>query len=138
MSSGFTFSKRSRQNLSGVHPDLCRVVKRALELSTVDFMVIEGRRTVQRQRELYNQGRTTPGPVVTWTMRSPHLTGHAVDLLPAPYDWKDPKNFDAVARAMFAAADELGVKIRWGADWDMDGKSRERGESDSPHFEIVV
>lgn len=134
----FTFSKRSRQNLSGVHPDLCRVVKRALELTTVDFMVIEGRRTVQRQRELYNQGRTTPGPIVTWTMRSKHLLGLAVDLLPAPYDWKDLKNFDAVAEAMFKAADELGVEIRWGADWDMDGNKRERGESDSPHFEIVV
>jgi peptidoglycan LD-endopeptidase CwlK len=35
----FTFSKRSRQNLSGVHPDLCRVVKRALELTRVDFIL---------------------------------------------------------------------------------------------------
>jgi peptidoglycan L-alanyl-D-glutamate endopeptidase CwlK len=37
---------------------------------------------------------------------------------------------------MLKAAEELGVDIRWGADWDEDGNPRERGESDSPHFEI--
>jgi peptidoglycan L-alanyl-D-glutamate endopeptidase CwlK len=62
--------------------------------------------------------------------------GHAVDLLPAPYDWKDTRPFDQVAAAMEAAADELGIDIRWGADWDEDGNARERGETDSPHFEI--
>ncbi len=62
--------------------------------------------------------------------------GHAVDICPYPVDWSDVKKFDAIAKAMFAAARELGVKIRWGADWDGDGKPRERGESDSPHFEI--
>lgn len=134
----FKFSKRSLDNLAGVHPHLCLVVKRAIQISEVDFMVIEGRRTVERQRELYNQGRTTPGKIVTWTMLSKHLLGHAVDLLPAPYDWKDLKNFDAVAKAMFRASKELGVSIRWGADWNENGVRRERGESDSPHFEIML
>jgi hypothetical protein len=47
------------------------------------------------------------------------------------------KRSDVDAVAMFAAAKELGVSIRWGADWDGDGKPRERGESDSPHFELA-
>jgi peptidoglycan L-alanyl-D-glutamate endopeptidase CwlK len=51
-------------------------------------------------------------------------------------DWNNPAAFDLVAKAMFAAAKELGLPLRWGADWDKDGKPRERGETDSPHFEI--
>ena len=139
----YKLGTRSRANLAGVHPDLARVVERAIEISAVDFMVIEGVREDTRQRELYAQGRTKPGPIVTWTLKSKHRRqadgwGHAVDLLPAPYDWKDLRKFDLVAQAMFRAAEELGKKIRWGADWDRDGKPRERGESDSPHFELVA
>ena len=142
----FRFSALSRSRLKGVHPDLIRVVDRALMLSSVDFMVIEGVRTPERQRALYAQGRTKPGRIVTWTLRSRHLVqadgfGHAVDLAPYPLDWEGPARFpkfDAIARAMFAAADDLGVAIRWGADWDRDGRPRERGESDSPHWELAT
>ena len=133
----FSLSKRSLDRLNGVDPRLVAVVKRAIEITTQDFMVLEGLRTPQRQAELYAQGRTAPGPVVTWTMQSPHLEGRAVDLVPYPVDWNTLSKFDAIAKAMFDAAKEQGVSIRWGADWDRDGKPRERGESDSPHFEIV-
>jgi peptidoglycan L-alanyl-D-glutamate endopeptidase CwlK len=80
---------------------------------------------------------------VTWTLNSNHFVnkatgyGHAVDLVPFPVDWSH-KKLDVVSKAMFAAADTLGVKIRWGADWNRNGKPRERGESDSPHFELVL
>ena len=140
----FILGNRSKNNLVGVHPALIQVVIRALELSPVDFTVIEGVRTPERQADLFAQGRTKPGQIVTWTLRSNHFVnrktgfGHAVDIVPLPVDWKNFAAFDAVAKAMFQAADELGVKIRWGADWDQDGKPRERGETDSPHFEIVI
>jgi len=134
----YQFSARSLNNLKGVNPKLVAVVKRALELTTQDFVVIEGLRSQARQDELWAQGRTKPGPIVTWTKdASTHGTGHAVDICPYPVDWNDHKKFDAIAEAMFAAAAELGVRLRWGADWDMDGKLRERGESDSPHFELA-
>lgn len=132
----FALSKTSLARLDGVDPRLVAIVKRAIQISTVDFMVVEGVRTLARQRELYAQGRTKPGKIVTWTLKSKHIDGLAVDLLPAPYDWKDPKGFDAVNRAMMQAAGELGVGLRWGADWDRDGKPREKGEGDSPHWEI--
>ena len=138
----YSLGQQSRARLKGVHPDLVRVVEHAIKRTTTDFMVLEGVRTPARQRELYAQGRTKPGQVVTWTLTSNHFAkadgyGHAVDLCPFPVDWNDLKKFDAIAKAMFSAADELGVKIRWGADWDQDGKPRERGESDSPHFELA-
>lgn len=140
----FRLGAQSLARLKGVHPQLVRVVQRAIEISKVDFMVLEGVRTPQRQRELYAQGRTKPGQIVTWTLTSNHFVksdgfGHAVDLVPWPVDWEGPTRFpkfDEISRAMFAAAAELGVKIRWGADWDRDGKPRERGETDSPHFEL--
>lgn len=144
----FRLGVQSRARLVGVHPKMVAVVERAIQISTVDFSVLEGVRTPERQRALYAQGRTKPGPKVTWTLNSNHFKnsrtgfGHAVDLVPYPVDWEGPvrfPKFDAIAKAMFAAAEELGVKIRWGADWDMNGKPRERAsETDSPHFELVL
>lgn len=155
----FVLGDRSRARLQGVHPDLVRVVQRAIQLTAVDFMVLEGVRSKERMCEVYGQGRTAAQcvakgvpavwakpnlPKVTW-LNNPFMSnhrvmsdgfGHAVDLVPYPVDWNDPKKFDAIAAAMFAAADELGVDLRWGADWDEDGNPRERGESDSPHFEV--
>lgn len=138
------FSARSLGNLEGVHPKLVRVVKRAAEMAEAaeDFMVIEGVRTLARQKELYAQGRTKPGTKVTWTLTSNHFKqrdgyGHAVDMVPYPVDWNNTARFNRLAELMFEAAEKEGVKIRWGADWDQDGKPRERGETDSPHFELA-
>ena len=138
----YTLGPTSLKNLRGVHPALVSVVQRAIQITEQDFSVLEGIRTDERQAELYAQGRTKPGKIVTWTLKSPHIPkadgyGHAVDLVPYPIDWSDLPKFDAIAKAMFQAAEEVGVAIRWGADWDRDGIARERGETDSPHFELV-
>ncbi|MBN9318543.1 MAG: M15 family metallopeptidase [Caulobacterales bacterium] len=156
----FALSALSLARLDGVDPRLTRVVKRAIQLTTVDFAVIEGVRSDDQAYRNWGKGRTAaecraagaptsyarPAEAkVTW-VRRPLNTRHrrqangygsAVDLLPAPYDWKATASFDAVAKAMREAAQELGVAIRWGADWDSDGYPRERGEADSPHFELA-
>ena len=131
---------RSEKRLEGVNAALVSVIRRAAKRVPFDLFVVEGLRSQARQAELYAQGRTKPGPKVTWTLESKHIEGRAVDLAPmidGVIDWKDTKKFDQIAQAMFAAAKELGVKIRWGADWDTDGVPRERGESDSPHWELA-
>lgn len=153
----FAYGQTSQDRLATVHPALRGVCVKALGYSTVDITVLEGARTMERQRALYAQGRTTAEliaagvtgidgrpdlPKVTWTLNSRHLPKEdgfswAVDLAPWPIDWNDISRFDAVALAMFRAASAMGVRIRWGADWDGDGKLRERGESDSPHFELM-
>ncbi len=69
----FRFSQRSENNLKGVNPALVQVVRRALELSIVDFGVTEGLRTVERQKELVAKGASQ-------TMNSRHITGHAIDV----------------------------------------------------------
>jgi peptidoglycan LD-endopeptidase CwlK len=139
----FGLSSQSRAKMNGVHPDLVRVVERAITLTTVDFSVLEGVRTLKRQQELYAQGRTKPGPKVTWTMNSKHRAqvdgfGHAVDLVPYPLDWNATSKFAAISKAMMAAAKDVGVKVRWGGNWDGDDRPGEKGEFDGPHFEIVV
>lgn len=146
----FSFGDRSRNNLKGVHPKLVQVCERALEISEksespVDFFINEGVRTPARQKELYAQGRTKPGPKVTWTLNSNHFVnartgfGHAIDAYPFPYN-PNHKNIVKqqrfIAKCFLQAADELDIPIRWGADWDRDGNFGERGEGDSPHFEL--
>ena len=108
----FHLSQRSRLNLTGVHPDLVKVVMRALEISPLDFTVIEGLRTIKRQQELFASGASK-------TLNSRHLDGHAVDI--APYvggeiRWDWPLYYK-LAKAMKAAAKEVGVPIEWGGDW---------------------
>lgn len=117
---GYKLGNRSLQNLSGVHPDMVAVVKRAIELSEQDFSVLEGVRNINRQRELVKTGKST-------TMNSRHLTGHAVDLVPYPVSW-EWEDFYPIADAMKAAAEELEIDIDWGGDW--------KSFPDGPHFEL--
>jgi len=140
----YSLGAKSRERLQGVHPKLVAVVEMAIELTHQDFMVLEGVRTPARQRELYAQGRNgDKRPKVTWTLNSNHFInaktgyGHAVDLVPFPVDWCH-KKLDVIAKAMFAAADTLNTPIRWGRDWNRNGKPAEKGETDSPHFELVL
>jgi peptidoglycan L-alanyl-D-glutamate endopeptidase CwlK len=136
----FQLGARSLSRLEGVNPRMVAVVKLAISISPVDFVVVEGVRTPERQRELYAQGRTKPGKVVTWTLKSKHIDGLAVDLAPwvnGAVDWNDLAKFDAIAKAMMTAAKQLNTPIRWGANWDGDERPREKGEGDSPHFELA-
>ncbi|MCK3654241.1 peptidase M15 [Pasteurellaceae bacterium Macca] len=128
--SNFQLSDVSKKNLQGVNARLVAVVKRALAISAVDFRVIEGVRTKERQQQLFKQGATK-------TLNSRHLTGHAVDIVPLPVDWKNKSAFKQVANAMFTAADELGIAIRWGGDWNRNGKSEDERFYDGPHFELL-
>ena len=118
----FTFGAKSLAKLEGVHPDLVRVLKRAIKLTPVDFSVIEGVRTRKRQAELFAAGASK-------TMNSRHLTGHAVDIAPyvagsIRWDWP---LFHQIAPAMKQAAQELGVPVVWGGDWRF---------KDGPHWEL--
>ena len=117
----YKLGTRSLQSLSGVHPDMVAVVKRAIEITEVDFTVIEGIRHINRQRELLKAGKST-------TMNSRHITGHAVDMVPWPVDWEDLERFEAMSEAMKTAAEELEIPIVWGGDW--------KSFYDAPHFEL--
>lgn len=154
----FKLSKRSLKKLEGVHPDMVATVKRAIELTTVDFGVTYGVRTLEEQKRLYASGRSQ-------TMNSRHLIqgdgySHAVDLV--AYDGSDVvwenNVYDNIADAMAEAANEVGCKIKWGAAWsvgnicsyvgtmeeamneyiDLRRSQGKRPFIDGPHFELMV
>ncbi len=133
-------SEKSLKKLDGVHPDLVKVVKRAIEITKTDFTVTEGVRTKEKQAENVRRG-------VSKTMNSKHLPqadgfGHAVDIYPfvngkMVNDWNVPwlsrqecvKAWDDVPRAIKQAASELGVTIEWGGEWN--------SFPDGPHYQIA-
>ena len=152
----YKLSSRSLGKLEGVNPVLVDTVKRAIELTKVDFGVIFGVRSLETQKKLFESGRSQ-------TMKSKHLiqpdgTAHAVDLM--AYDGSNPSwdivMYDDIADAMKAAAKETGAKICWGASWHIeditkwDGTMEEamnayvdlrRGQGrrpfiDGPHFQL--
>lgn len=126
----YVFSQKSKDKLKGVHPDLVKVATLALSLSEVDFKVIEGVRTKERQNQLYVQRKTK-------TLNSRHLTGHAIDIVPLPLDWNNLESFGKVAKAMFLASKQLKIPIRWGGDWNRNGRSDDESFYDGPHFELL-
>jgi len=108
----FKLGPRSLLRLRGVHPDLVRVVKRAIAISPIDFTVLEGLRSVARQKELVAKGASR-------TMKSRHIHGFAVDIAPyvagqIRWDWP---LYDDLAVVIKKAAEMEGVKVEWGGDW---------------------
>ncbi len=119
----YKLGPRSQTRLKGVHPDLVKVVERAIEITTVDFTVLEGLRTPERQKSLYEAGASQ-------TLNGRHITGHAVDLgawVDNEVRWDWPL-YHKIAKAMKEAAKEVEVSIIWGGDW--------KGFPDGPHFEL--
>lgn len=158
----YKLGNTSQQRLVGVHPNLVKVVQRAIEITAQDFAVNEGLRTLERQRRLVASGASQ-------TLNSKHLKqadgfGHAVDLVPwDDFDGNGTKeiswhwgHFYPIAEAMRAAAKELGVRVRWGGCWqclndttkpaqelvaDYSAVRRAAGKKafmDGPHFELAA
>jgi hypothetical protein len=157
----YTLGKTSLSKLNGVHPNLVKVIKRAIELTSQDFSVNEGLRTLERQKRLVAAGASR-------TLNSKHLKqadgyGHASDLIPwGDFDGNGTKeiswaweNFYPIAEAMRAAAKELNIRVRWGGCWetlndttkpttqlvaDYVAERRAAGKRafiDGPHFELA-
>jgi len=119
----YSLSKKSRGRLAGVHPDLVKVVERTIEITEIDFVVLEGVRSKTRQEQLVKAGASQ-------TMRSRHLTGHAVDLgayVAGSVRWDWPL-YHKLAVAVKQAAAELQIPIEWGGDWTT--------FKDGPHWQL--
>jgi len=119
----FSLSQKSFGKMQGVHPDLVKIVCLAIQLTECDFTVLEGLRTEERQKQLVASGASK-------TLRSRHLTGHAVDLgaiLGGQVQWAWPL-YHKLAAAMKKASVELGIPVEWGGDW--------KSFKDGPHFQL--
>ncbi len=121
----FHLGTTSERNLIGVVPKLVLVVRRTIQITTIDFKVNDGLRTLDEQKAYLEAG-------TTWTLNSRHLTGHAVDLVAivdGQVSWLWP-HYDAIGLAVKQAARELNVDITSGIDWPP-------GRRDGAHHQIT-
>ncbi|WP_424829963.1 M15 family metallopeptidase [Ruegeria sp.] len=120
----FRFGKRSEDCFEAVHPDLVRVARRALEMSSHDFGIHCGLRSIEEQKILVKTGKSL-------TMDSRHVTGHALDAHPwidGDIPWNDWRAWQRMATTWKRAADDLGIPLEWGGDWAR--------FVDGPHFQL--
>jgi peptidoglycan L-alanyl-D-glutamate endopeptidase CwlK len=128
------FGTESEANLVLVHPTLVKICRLAIAIK--DFKVIDGLRTVEEQKINLMRGKS-------WTPNSKHLPqadgfSHAVDLAPYPVDWDDAEEFCVLAGVMKAVAYGVGVRLRWGGDWNSNESTRDEKSRDYGHFELVM
>ena len=114
---------RTEANLQGIHPDLIKLVHQVLGKYPTLFVVTEGLRTLERQKQLFAAGATT-------TLKSRHITGHAFDvaaLVNGEVRWDWPL-YKKIADIIKAEAKVLDIGIEWGGDW--------KTFKDGPHFQL--
>lgn len=127
-----SFGTTSKNRLLTCHPDLQRLFITVVQ--NYDCSIIYGARTLEEQKRLVSEG-------LSRTMNSRHLVGndgysHAVDVAPYPIDWENTKRFYHFGGYVLATADMLGIKIRWGGDWDSDNDLDDQRFMDLVHFEL--
>lgn len=126
------FSKRSQTKLDTCHPDLKTLFTKVVE--TFDCTVLCGYRGEEEQNDAYDSGRSK--------VRYPdgkhnHNPSNAVDVAPYPIDWNDKDRFYFFAGFVKGLATSMGIKIRWGGDWDGDNDLKDQTFFDLPHFELL-
>ena len=124
------FGKRSRSRLKGVNPKLVNILNEAIKL--MDLTILEGLRSVERQKELVASGASK-------TMKSKHLKGMAVDVTPYPVDFDSAKGINRhyyMAGILRGVAHMMKISVRSGADWDSDGEIKDQKFNDLVHLEL--
>ncbi len=128
------FGKKSRERLKGVDSKLVNVLNEVVK--NFDITVIEGLRSQERQNELVKQGKSK-------TKFGKHVQGRAVDIAPYPIDWNARDDFHYLGGWVLAVAAKMGVKVRWGGDWNASSlfkgqrTTKDNSFDDLVHFELL-
>tara|TARA_Y100000310_G_C20559874_1_gene752520 strand:- start:414 stop:794 length:381 start_codon:yes stop_codon:yes gene_type:complete len=122
------FGEKSLANLKGVDTKIVNVLNQAIK--HFDFSVIEGVRSLETQKRYKAKG-------VTKTLDSKHIEGKAVDIAPYPIDYDNIERFIYLGGFILGISSQLGIKLKWGMDWDMDTYVKDTKFIDAGHFEMV-
>jgi len=126
------FSKRSEERLSTCHKKLQKVLNFAIKY--YDFTVLEGHRNKEDQDEYYRLGKSK---LQYPDGKHNSLPSKAVDLAPWPIDWEDHERFSMLANRIIGMGLAMGIKIRWGGDWNNNLSSKDQKFFDLVHLELV-
>jgi len=121
------FGKRSKSRLVGVDSNLVKVLNELIKI--MDVSIIEGLRSKERQETLLKEGKSK-------TRFSKHIEGKAVDLAPYPINWEDRERFHYMGGMLRGIGHQIGIKVRWGGDWDSDGEIADNNFDDLVHVEL--
>ena len=125
------FGSKSKANLATCHEDLQKVFNEVIKY--VDCSALEGHRPEWRQNDLFEEGKTK----VKFPMgRHNSSPSRAVDVTPYPVDWDDRERQTLFAGFVLGIARSMGIKLRWGGDWDQDFQVADNRFDDFPHFEL--
>ena len=125
------FGTRSKQRLATCDERLQKVFNEVIK--HIDCSVLEGHRGQERQDKLYEEGKTK---LKFPNGRHNMAPSNAVDVTPYPVDWKDRERQTLFAGFVLGTARSMGIRLRWGGDWDMDFQVNDNRFDDFPHFEI--
>ena len=125
------FGKRSKEKLRTCNEKLQKVFNEVIK--HVDCSVLEGHRSGERQNKLYDEGKTK---VKYPNGRHNANPSNAVDVTPYPIDWDDRERQTLFAGFVLGIAQGMGIKLRWGGNWDMDFEVQDNRFDDFPHFEL--
>ena len=125
------YSKKSKERLSSCDKRLQDVFNEVIKY--VDCSILEGHRSKERQNKLYHENRTK---VKYPNGRHNSSPSKAVDVTPYPVDWEDRERQTLFAGFVIGIARGMGIRLRWGGDWDMDFHVMDNRFDDFPHFEV--
>ena len=125
------FGSRSKKRLATCDDRLQDLFKEVVK--HFDCSVIQGHRGKADQNKAFDEGRSK--------LRYPDgnhnaSPSKAVDVAPYPIDWSDRDRFHYFGGFVLGIASQMGLKIRWGGDWDRDTQVKDNKFDDLPQFEI--
>ena len=126
-----SFSSSSRSRLAKAHPLLQDIMNEAIK--QYDFTILDSQRGRADQEKAFREGKSKAHFGQSAHNWSPSV---ALDVAPFPIDWNDTKRFHDLAAIILNIAREKNIPLRWGGDWDMNGKPNTSGLIDLPHFEL--
>lgn len=126
-----SFGKSSTERLATCHPKLQELFNEVVK--NYDCSILQGTRSKEEQDEYYRTGRSK---VQYPNSKHNSMPSNAVDVAPYPIDWENTNRFYHFAGYVNGVAEQLGITLRWGGDWDSDKDFSDQTFNDLPHFEI--